>query len=141
MEIVPFDPRLPTPLEVGLPTPFPGLGLVSGSSSGLGLGLVRSLGREEAEDNESFSKLFLIIKVIHSNLGTFPQDFPQVATSQGYFPKWQLPKCAISQAATSQVCPSRSAQPSVCSSRGARSLGHSSRSARSPLQPAAHQRA
>jgi len=34
-----------------------------------------------------------------------------VATSHGYFPKWQLPKCAISQAATSQVCPSRSALP------------------------------
>ena len=34
-------------------------------------------------------------------LGTFPKNFPQVATSQGYFPKWQLPKCAITQAATS----------------------------------------
>jgi len=30
------------------------------------------------------------------------------------FPKWQLPKCEIFQAATSQVCPSRSARP-VCS--------------------------
>ena len=28
-------------------------------------------------------------------LGTFPKDFPQVATSRGYFPKWQLAKCAI----------------------------------------------
>ena len=53
-------------------------------------------------------------------LGTFPKDFPQVATSQGYFPKWQLPKCAISQAATFQVCPSHSTWPSFCSSRGAR---------------------
>ena len=26
------------------------------------------------------------------------KDFSQVATSQRYFPKWQLPKCAISQA-------------------------------------------
>ena len=25
-------------------------------------------------------------------LGTFPKDFSQVATSQGYFPKWELPK-------------------------------------------------
>ena len=41
-------------------------------------------------------------------LGIFPNDFSQVATSQGYFPKWQLLKCAISQAATSQVCSSRS---------------------------------
>ena len=31
-------------------------------------------------------------------LGTFPQAF-----SLGYFPKWQLPKCTISQAATSQM--------------------------------------
>ena len=26
---------------------------------------------------------------------TFPKDFSQVATFQGYFPKWQLYKCAI----------------------------------------------
>jgi len=52
--------------------------------------------------------------------GTLPKDFPQVATSQGYLPKWKLPKCAISQAATSQVFPSCSARP--------------------PLQPAAPQR-
>ena len=44
-------------------------------------------------------------------LGTFPKDFFQVATSQGYFPKWQLPKYANSEVATSQVCPSRSARP------------------------------
>ena len=30
-------------------------------------------------------------------LGTFPKDFSQVAIPQGYFPKWQLPKCAISK--------------------------------------------
>ena len=46
-------------------------------------------------------------------LGTFRKDFFQVATSQGYYPKWQLPKCAISQAATFQVCPNRSARPSL----------------------------
>ena len=55
-----------------------------------------------------------------SILGTFPKDFSQVATSQDYFPKWQLPKCAISQAATSQVFPSPSVQPTFCSIRGAR---------------------
>ena len=44
-------------------------------------------------------------------LGTLPKDFSQVATSQEYFPKWKLPNCAISQAATSQVCPSRSVRP------------------------------
>ena len=32
--------------------------------------------------------------------GNFPRIFSQDATSQGYFPKWQLPKCAITQAAT-----------------------------------------
>ena len=38
-------------------------------------------------------------------LDTFTKDFSQIATSQGYFyfPKWQLPKCANSQAETSQV--------------------------------------
>ena len=43
--------------------------------------------------------------------GTFPKAFSQARTSQVYFPKWQLPKCSISQAATSQVCPRRSAPP------------------------------
>ena len=32
--------------------------------------------------------------------GNFPRIFSQDATSQGYFPKWQLTKCAITQAAT-----------------------------------------
>jgi len=32
-------------------------------------------------------------------------------TSQGYFPKWQLPKCALPIAATSQICPSHKAWP------------------------------
>ena len=43
-------------------------------------------------------------------LGTFPKEFSQAETSQGCFLKWQLPKCAISQVVTSQVCPSRSAR-------------------------------
>jgi len=43
--------------------------------------------------------------------GTFPTAFSQAAASQGYFPNWQLPKCAISYAATYKVCPSRSACP------------------------------
>jgi len=74
-------------------------------------------------------------------LGTFPKDYSQVTTPQGYFSKWQLPKCAISQAGTSQVCPSRSARPSACSSRSARPLANPSHSARPPLQPAAPQMA
>ena len=37
-------------------------------------------------------------------LGTCPKDFSQVAISQEYFHKWQLPKCAIFQVATSKVC-------------------------------------
>ena len=64
-------------------------------------------------------------------LGTFPKVFSAVATSQGYFPKWQPPKCASSQAETSKVFPSRSARP----------LTHLSRSNRPPLQPAAPERA
>ena len=46
-------------------------------------------------------------------LGPFPKNFSQVGTSRKYFPNWQLPKCAISQAATSQVYPSRSARPPI----------------------------
>jgi len=44
-------------------------------------------------------------------LGDFPKAISQAATFQEYFAKRQLPKCAISQATTSQVCPSRSARP------------------------------
>ena len=36
-------------------------------------------------------------------LGTFQKAFTQLATSQEYFPKWQLTKCADSQAATFQM--------------------------------------
>ena len=53
-----------------------------------------------------------------SMLGTIPKDSSQVGTSQGYFPKWELPKCAISQAETSQVCPSRSVRPLLRRSEG-----------------------
>ena len=46
--------------------------------------------------------------------GIFPgSNFPRV------FSKWQLPKCAISQAATSQVCLSRNDRPLACFSRSA----------------------
>ena len=49
--------------------------------------------------------------------GTFPKDF----FPSGNFPRvWQLPKCAISQAATSKVYPSHSAWPPACSSLDAR---------------------
>ena len=45
----------------------------------------------------------------------FPKNFPkalsQEANSQGYFPKWQVPPCAIYQVAIFQVCPNRSALP------------------------------
>ena len=76
-------------------------------------------------------------------LSAFPKDFSlsQVEISQGYFPKWQLPKCGISQTATSQACPSRSSRPLDCSSRGVGPLVHPIRSTRPPLQPAAPQRA
>ena len=30
-------------------------------------------------------------------LGTFPKGFSQTATSQEYFLKWKLPKCAVCQ--------------------------------------------
>ena len=40
-------------------------------------------------------------------LYTFQKAFSQASISQWYFPKWQLLKCTISQAATSQVWPSR----------------------------------
>jgi len=43
-------------------------------------------------------------------LGIFPKAFSKAPTSQGYFPNWDFSKCSISQAATSQVCPSQSSQ-------------------------------
>ena len=53
----------------------------------------------------------------------FQKAFSKTSTSQGYFPYLSLPKCAIFQAGTSQVCPSRSA----------RLLGWSRHSARPPI--------
>ena len=51
----------------------------------------------------------------------FPSgNFPRVS------PQWQLSKCAISQAATSQVCFCRSGQPIAFSSRSARPQAHPS---------------
>ena len=64
-----------------------------------------------------------------------------MATSQGYFPTWQLPKCAISQAITSKVCPSRSARPPACYSRGAQPFSSSLSQRSAPLQHAAPQSA
>ena len=89
-------------------------------------------------------KHFFLLKALQWGeelwLGTFPKPFSKSTTSQGYlskfprdgyfskwqlpkcanvqgansqeyFPKWQLPKCEISQAKTSQVCSSLSARP------------------------------
>ena len=53
------------------------------------------------------------MKEVIMMLGTFPKTFSQATTSQGYFPKWQLPKGifpsdnflrVFSQVATSQLC-------------------------------------
>jgi len=46
----------------------------------------RNRNLEKETVRNSFVKMF----------GTFPEDFFQKATSQGYFPKWQLPKRAFS---------------------------------------------
>jgi len=54
------------------------------------------------------------VRDVERMLGTFPKAFTQVAISQGYSPMQQLSKCAIiSQATTSQACPSRSARTSI----------------------------
>ena len=54
-----------------------------------------------------------------------------MATSQGYFPKWQLPK--------SVLAPALGPQPVLAAVLGP--VSHPSRSAQPPLQPAAPQRA
>jgi len=36
--------------------------------------------------------LLITIHIVENILGTFPKNFSQVAISQGFFPKWQLPK-------------------------------------------------
>ena len=64
---------------------------------------------------------FNVVKI--TMLGTFPKDVFQVETSQRYFLKWQLPKCAISQAENSQVWPGVSL--GTHPSRGARPLSPS----------------
>ena len=76
---------------------------------------------------------FLMFTGLLKDVTYFSKDFSQVATSQWYFSKRQLPKSAISQAATFQVCLSHSTPPPSCSSRGARPLAHPSRSARHPI--------
>ena len=53
-------------------------------------------------------------------LGTFQGNFSKAETSQEYFSKWQLPKCVITQAATSQVCSCPCARPLAHPSRSAR---------------------
>ena len=59
----------------------------------------------------------LICDVRYFPKGIFPSgNIPKV------FLKWQLPKCAISQGATSQVCLIRSAWPLACSRRGPQPL-------------------
>jgi len=50
--------------------------------------------------------LLITIHIVENILGTFPKNFSQVATSQGYFPKWQLPNMQFPKR---QVCPSRRA--------------------------------
>ena len=65
-------------------------------------------------------------------LGNFPKDFSQVETSQGYFPKWQLPKCAISQAATSKVFLAAALGPKPVQDAELGPLANPSRSARPP---------
>ena len=99
--------------------------------------------RLENEKDEDYKDICIDVRY-------FPKGFFQVATSQGYFPKWQLPKnvqftkwqlpkCAIFRAATSQVWPSRSARPRSNLAAALGPLAHSNRSARPPLPPAAPQ--
>ena len=61
--------------------------------------------------------------------------------SQSIFPiKWQLPNCTVSQAATSQVCPSRSHRPPSVIAAALGPIAHPSSSTWPLLQPAAYQR-
>ena len=48
----------------------------------------------------------LIIFIKFLMLSTFPKAVSIPSTTQEYFPKWKLTKCAISQVVTSQVCSS-----------------------------------
>ena len=84
-------------------------------------------------------------------LGIFPKDFSQVATSQGYFPKWQLPKGIFPsgnfpsvQFLKRQLPKSVLASvlgPQLFLAAALAALDHPSRCARPPLQPATSQRA
>ena len=57
-----------------------------------------------------YLKCLLELLPISQLHGSQPEDLSD-------FPKWQLPKCAINQAASSQVYPNRSARSQACSSR------------------------
>ena len=75
---------------------------------------IYSDGFEPTRDHPRFRLIQLLYDVVYFYTmfcGLSPRIFSQVATSQGYFPK-----CAISQAATSLICPSRSARPPPASS-------------------------
>ena len=76
-------------------------------------GVLRGGGREVyyGVAGEVYDRVVVERCITADMLGSFPKDFFQVATSQGYFPKWELSKCAISRAATSQLCTSRSVRP------------------------------
>ena len=70
---------------------------------------IYSDGFEPTRDHPRFRLIQLLYDVVYFYTmfcGLSPRIFSQVVTSQGYFPK-----CAISQAATSLICPSRSARP------------------------------
>ena len=43
-------------------------------------------------------------------LDTFPKEFYQVSTSQGYFPKWQLSKSVLAASLGPLTCSSHSAR-------------------------------
>ena len=62
-----------------------------------------------------YSAAIIMVNIIvfKMMLGTFPKAFSQAATSQGYFPKQNLPNCAISQAASSQAYPSHIPRPHI----------------------------
>ena len=56
-----------------------------------------------------YNVLIFLAELLVKNimLGIFLKAFSQSTTSQGYFPKWQLPNCAISQVATWEVAPAK----------------------------------
>ena len=58
-----------------------------------------------------------------------PEAFFLAATFPGYFPKWKLLKCAFSQAASSQICPSCCALPKPVLAVALGPIAHPSRTA------------